>query len=266
MEAWIFIENNKVFRKMYGPLNAPGIDSLLDEDGTEIDIPYEPRLYHMRFNDIQYRMNQGDVDEELLEDPHACYLRDWFTGFCQYSNDVILSREEAYRRPRLRGGWSGCYGSPNSILLEMLQSYDVPMNKRKDVLDNIQEQFIRFFREVLGLEDNKLGYTYIAKNQVLLMSDTEPPRSAYDFDSPINRMPKIVIKYAVEHDEASNEIRDEDEFGSFANRILEGILENGDDPRELLRNGGPARTFEKEIILKREDIVVFSLTKIYFAY
>lgn len=265
MEAWMFIEQNPVFRNLYGPANCPAIDTLLDEDGTGLDVPYEPRLFHMRFNDIGYRLSEGDVDEELMEDPHLCNLRDWFTGYCQYSYDIIPDRKLSFRRPRVRGGWSGSYGSVNSILLEMMQAYDVPADKRKDVLDNVHEQFVRFFREVLGLEDNKLGYAYLAKNRVILLSQDEQPRSAYDIDSPINRMPKIVLKYATETDEPAYDMK-KTELQIYGEKLLGSIMEDYPNPQELLRNGGPAKKFEKDVILKREDILVFALTKLYFSY
>lgn len=264
IEAWSFLETNETFRKLHGPVNPPNY--IVEAEDMDIDVPYDPRLFHMRFNDIAYRLNQMDgcVDEELLEDPFLSFNRDWFTGYCQYSNDVILNRDQAFRKPRNRGGWYGCYGSPDSILLEILQSYDVPAAKRHAVLENIQEQFVRFFREVLGLQDNKLGYAYMTKNRTMLLSDEEDPQTTYDIDSPINRLPKIVIKYAVEHDEPS--YREDSDMQAFAQKILDGILAPGDNVMDLARDGGPTRKFEKEVILKREDILVFALTKIYFAY
>jgi len=146
----------------------------------------------------------------------------------------------------------------------MLQSYDVPIGNRQAVLDNIQEQFVRFFREELGLQDNKLGYAFLTKNRTMLLSDTEDPQTNEDMNSPINRLPKIVIKYATEHDEPS--YREDSDMQAFAQKILDGILAPGDNPMDLVRDGGPTRKFEKEVILKREDILVFALTKIYFAY
>jgi len=264
LQVWSFIENSEVFRALYGPVHPPNY--LVEAEDMEIDVPYDPRLFHMRFNDIAYRLSQedGTVDEELLDDPFLSFNRDWFTGFCQYSNDVILHREKAFRRPRMRGGWSGCYGSADSILLEILQGYDVPVAKRRHVLDNIQEQFIRFFREELGLQDNKLGYAFMTKNRVILQSEDKIVQTQEDINSPIKRLPKIVIKYAVEHDEPG--YKEDADMEAFAQRILDGIMTPGDDAMALARDGGPARKFEKEIILKREDIIVFALTKIYFAY
>lgn len=274
--AWSFIENSETLRRIHGPVNAPGIDTLVDEDGTRVELPDEPRLFHMRFNDVAYRLKQGDVDEELLEDPHLCFIRDWFTGFCQFSQEVILDRQTAVRKPRLRGGWYGCYSDPGHIFLEMMQSYDVPVEHRHAVLENLEEQFIRFFREVLGLEDNQLGFAFLTKNHVLLTSEDSRVQTPHDLDSPLTRMPKIVIRYALEHDEPSRESMDYGggDLQDFANSLLEGILSSGgrgggrqtpQQARELLRSGGPARKFEKEIILKREDIIIFALTKIYFS-
>jgi hypothetical protein len=262
LQAWSFIENNQVFAHNYGPINPPDYTKDADEDG--IDVPYEPRLFFMRFNDIAYRLSEGYIDEEMMEDPFLSYNRDWFVGFCQYSQDVIPHRNLAYRRPSYRGGWTGCYGSPKSIVLEMLQEYDVPMEQRQIVLDSIQEQFARFFRDVLGLEDNKLGFAYLTKNRILLTSEKGELRDSIEGN--INRMPKIVIRYAVEHDEPSSYSNEDPDMISYATGILNDIMGPGDKPMDLIRDGGSARKFEKEIILKREDIVVYALTKIYFAY
>lgn len=258
--AWSFIENSKVLYHNYGPLNTPNYTKDAEDEG--IDVPYEPRLFFMRFNDIAYRLQEGYIDEDMMEDPFLSYNRDWFTGFCQYSQDVIPSRDHAYRRPAYHGGWTGCYGSPNSILLEMMQAYDVPMEQRVSVLQGVQDQFVKFFREVLGLEDNKLGFGYLTKNRIMLVSDKGTTADANDADFPFARMPKIVIRYAVERDEPSSYADNDGDMISYATGILSDIMGPGDKPMELFRDGGSARKFEKDVILLREDIIVYSLTKI----
>ena len=80
----------------------------------------------------------------------------------------------------------------------MMQAYDVPMEQRVSVLQSVQDQFVKFFREVLGLEDNKLGFGYLTKNRIMLVSDKGTTADANDADFPFARMPKIVIRYAVE--------------------------------------------------------------------
>lgn len=265
MLAWSMIENSESLKTLYGPHWCP--------KGT-IEMVQEPRLFFMLFNDIGYRLQDG-IDEEIEMNPSWAVRGTWFTGRCEYDGTPIPEIYYAVRRPRINGGWIGCYHSPRNILLDVISKYAIPDKNIDGCLTDIESQFISFFKSILGIDNAKSGYSILVRENIYLQDNsTNQFVDMSEIRNKIFRLPKIVVRGGIETDamdiEQIQDYANGNSFEKYSVGLTEDILSKTNPTItgsntlyaiELIRNGGPPRKYEKEVVMKREDILTFALVK-----
>lgn len=134
--------------RYYGPLN-PFI--------AESDLITAPNARMLECTHFAHMGNEATLftsgaNEYADPDPEGLYTFEdttsWFTGNCDYCNNVIAALHHSVRMPRSAGGWYGCYCSWNCVLHNLPNGktdVDNELNGRK-----ITAHLVRYFAEVLS--------------------------------------------------------------------------------------------------------------------
>lgn len=222
-----WLENNTVFRRLYGPQQRARI---LEYSET-LELPEDPREDYMLFNQ-----------------------ESWYTGLCDHCHMQVRPYQMCFRKPEIEGGWDGCYCSPTCVMRHILYiKYNIQRENIDGKLDVIRRQLGAFFKDI-GL-DFETGIGMLVRDYPIIQTDDKGEvKEGTKF-----RLPRIIITEASEEMvPLTQPLSNHDSLMDAGKEILEKLGMTADD-FGLLEDDGETIKYTEELLLQGDDIETYAL-------